>query len=65
MRSTSDSAAAWSVTEGGKGEEEIFSLADVVYAAVLHAAQGVGDGLALRVEHGALEGDVDMGFHWR
>ena len=46
-----------------EGEEEVFALADVVDAAVFHAAESVGYGLALGVEHSALESDIDMGLH--
>ena len=46
-----------------EGEEEIFALADVGYAFVVHATERAGYGLALGVEHGALEGDVHMGLH--
>ena len=46
-------------------EEEVLALADVGDAGVVHAAQSVGDGLALRIEDGTLQRDVDMGFHLR
>jgi hypothetical protein len=46
-----------------EGEEEVFPLADVLDSLVVHAAEGLGDGLALGVEHGAFEGDEDVGFH--
>jgi hypothetical protein len=52
---------------GGKGavegEEEVFALADIGYALIVHAGEGVADGLALGVEDGGLERDVDMCLH--
>jgi hypothetical protein len=46
-----------------EGEEEVFSLADVGDAAGSHAAECAGDGLALGVQYGPLECDVNMRFH--
>lgn len=46
-----------------EGEEEVFALADGGYALVVHAGEGVADGLALGVEDGGLERDVDMCLH--
>src|ERR1700677_3910609 len=43
-----------------EGELEVFSLADVGHAVVLHAAERAGDGLALGIEHGPLTSDVHM-----
>ena len=52
------------VGEGGvEGEEEVLALADVGYAGVVHAAERLGDGLALGVEDGTLEGDINVGIH--
>jgi hypothetical protein len=46
-----------------EGEEKVFPLADVGDAFVVHATERAGYGLALSVEHGALEGDVHVGLH--
>jgi hypothetical protein len=46
-----------------EGEEKVFALADVVDAFVLHAAEGVGDGLTLGVEDRSFECYVDMSLH--
>ena len=46
-----------------KSQKEIFALADVFHACVLHAAEGIGDGLALGVEDCSLESDIDMSLH--
>ena len=46
-----------------EGELEVLALADVGDAVVLHAAERAGDGLALSVEHGPLQRDVNMRLH--
>ena len=53
MRSTSVWAAASSEV-GVEGEEKVLALADVSDPLVVHAAKGVGDGLALGVEDRSL-----------
>ena len=46
-----------------EGELEVLSLADVRDSAVLHTAEGAGDGLALGIQHGPLQCDVHMRLH--
>jgi len=46
-----------------EGEEEVLSLADIGDPVQAHAAERSGDGLALGIEDGALQRDIDMGFH--
>ena len=46
-----------------EGEEEVLPLADIGDPVHAHAAERSGDGLALGIEDGALQCDIDMGFH--
>ena len=46
-----------------KGEEKVLTLTDIVDTAVFHAAEGIGYGLALCIEDGSFERDIDMGLH--
>ena len=46
-----------------EGELEVLSLAHVGDAVVLHAAEGSSDGLALGIENGPLQSDVNMRLH--
>ena len=51
-------------TQGGvEREDEILPLAHIFNAGILHATKRAGDGLALGVENGALQRDIDMGLH--
>ena len=49
--------------EALKFKDEEFSLAYVTHGGMAEGRQGVLDGGALRVEHGALQHDPDMCFH--
>ena len=62
MRSTS--AEAWASGVSSRVRRKYLPWADVGHALVVHAAEGLLYGLALGVEHGAFEGDEDVGFHW-
>src|SRR5271165_397742 len=42
---------------------EVLSLAQVIDAAIDHFLQGAMNSFALRIEHGLLERDVNVGFH--
>ena len=44
-------------------QDEIFALADVFYALVLHLLECAVDGLSLRIEDSALQRNVDIGLH--
>ena len=46
-----------------EGEQEVLSLADVGDAFVFHATEGSGDGLALSIEYGAFQSDINVGLH--
>ena len=61
MRSTSASRIGG--VHGAQGELEVFSLAHVLDAGVLHAFERAVDGLPLGVEDGALQRDVNMRLH--
>ena len=47
----------------GQREQKVLTLADVGDASVGHAAESVGDRLALCIEHGGFECDIDMSLH--
>jgi hypothetical protein len=46
-----------------EGKNEVFALTNVGDCGMVQAAEGVGDGLPLGIEHRALECDVDVGLH--
>ena len=46
-----------------EGQEEVFALADICDAAIVHPAERVGYCLALGIEHGSFESDIDMSLH--
>ena len=47
----------------GEGEEEVFALANVVDAAVIHPSQRICDRLTLCIQDCSFEGYIDMGLH--
>ena len=50
-------------SSGLEGEEEVLALAHIGDADVVHPAQCVRYGLALRIQHSAFERYVDVGLH--
>jgi hypothetical protein len=44
-------------------EEKVFALADIIDATIFHAPESIGDGLALGIEDGSFQSDIDMGLH--
>jgi len=46
-----------------KGEDKVFSLANIGDSAILHPAQRIRHGLPLGIEHGSFQRDIDMSLH--
>ena len=63
MRSTCVRAAVGGQAIG-EGKREILALADRGDLCKSDLAQGILDGLALRVENGSLQRDIDMCLHY-
>jgi hypothetical protein len=44
-------------------QQEVFSLPHIRHAGITQTAERIGYSLTLGVEHGALQRDINMGFH--